>query len=389
MGDVPDVGRRPLPIAAVNGRPGSAPVAVCPGRGLEHEKRALREAPFHGEWGPVLELYECWSTDPAVRRKGSSGGVVTALAAHAVSSGSAVGALQVQARADAPLENETVLNRTYEDIVAAAGSRYSPASPCERLDLVESAEGQSVVVGKPCDVAATVNASRIRPELGEKVGLKIGIFCAGTPSTRGTEEAIRQLSVEPSDVQRLDYRGYGWPGRFRIRTKQGETKSLSYEESWGQTLQKHRQWRCMICPDHTGEFADISVGDPWYRQIRDGEPGRSLVVIRTEAGRAALHSALRDGALEGDTIPLERLPQSQPQLAHTRGAVWARVLTMRLAGLKTPSFVGLPSVRAWLRLSIRAKASSVIGTLKRIRRRRLREPESSRHQEAIARQEVR
>lgn len=380
MADVPEVGRRPLPIVGVTGEVNGAAVRTCPGAGLRHEAHALDDAPFGGEWGPVLEVYECWSTDPAVRHRGSSGGVVSALAAHAVTSGAAAGALQVQARRDEPLLNETVLNTTYDDIVAAAGSRYAPASPCERLDLVEAAEGPCVVVGKPCDIAATVGAARARPELAEKIAFTIGIFCAGTPTTRGTEEVVRRLGVEPDQVERLDYRGEGWPGRFRIHTRDGQHRSFSYEESWGETLQKHRQWRCMICPDHTGEFADLSVGDPWYRKLREGEPGRSLVVIRTETGRAALQAALRDGALAGGPLPLERLPQSQPNLANTRGSVWARVVTMRLAGLPAPAYRGMPALRLWLRLGTRAKVSSVGGTLKRIRIRRLREPESRRHE---------
>ncbi|WP_026874872.1 Coenzyme F420 hydrogenase/dehydrogenase, beta subunit C-terminal domain [Jiangella gansuensis] len=376
MADVADTGRRPLPIASVNGRVAGDALAACPGARLGHEPAALDGAPFGGAWGPVLALYECWATDPEVRHRGSSGGVISALAAHAVTSGSAAGVLQVQAREDAPLENETVLNHSYADIVGAAGSRYSPASPGERLDLVEGGEGRSVVVGKPCDIAATKRATDLRPLLAEKLALTIGIFCAGTPSTRGTEELVRRLGAEPDDVVRLDYRGEGWPGRFRIRTRDGRTPSFSYEESWGETLQKHRQWRCMICPDHTSEFADLAVGDPWYRKVRDGEPGRSLVVVRTEAGRHALEAALRDGAVEGHPIPLDRLPQSQPNLASTRGAVWARVLTMRLAGLAAPDYSGLPSFRLWLRLGWRAKVSSVGGTLRRIKRKRLREPES-------------
>lgn len=377
MVDVPDVGRRPLPIVGVTGGENPDAVAACPGRALGHDPVTLRDAPFGGAWGPVLALYECWSTDADVRYRGSSGGVATALSAHAVTSGAAVGALQVRARADDPLRNETVLNRTYDDIVTAAGSRYAPASPGERLDLVEAADGPCVIVGKPCDIASIRSAAERRPALAAHVGLTIGIFCAGTPSTRATEQVIRQLGVDPDDVAQVDYRGEGWPGRFRIRTTSGDAASMSYAESWGGTLTHQRQWRCMICPDHTGEFADLSVGDPWYRKVGDGEPGRSLVVIRTEAGREALQAALRDGALDGGPLRLERLPESQPSLSNTRGAVWARVWTMRLARLSAPDYRGMPSFRLWLRLGLRAKISSIGGTLRRIKVRRLREPEPS------------
>lgn len=377
MTDVAGVGRRPLPIVRVSGGVRGDAVTACPGRRLEHRPGALDGAPMGGEWGPVLAIFECWATDPVVRHRGSSGGVVSALGAHAVTSGAAVGVLQVQAAADSPLHNETVLNRTYEDIVSAAGSRYSPASPCERLDLVENADGSCVVIGKPCDIAAVRTAGELRPALAERVSLTIGIFCAGTPSTAGTEHVLRGLGADPDQVSRLDYRGEGWPGRFRATTRDGQTVSASYAESWG-ALTKHRQWRCLVCPDHTGEFADLGIGDPWYREPDGTEPGRSLVVVRTERGRAALAAALADGAVEGHELDLYRLPQSQPSLEATRGAVWGRLLTMRLLGLPTPVFRGLPAARLWWRLSARGKLTSTGGTWRRIRSRRLRSPEFDR-----------
>lgn len=378
MTDIPSAGRRPLPVASVNSGAGSPGIAACPGRALTHPHGSLDGAPFGGAWGQVLALYECWATDPNIRHRGSSGGVVTALAAHAVTSGSAVGVLQVQASTHEPLVNETVLNRTYDAIVAAAGSRYSPASPCERLDLVTDADGPCVVVGKPCDIAATKSAATLREDLAKNLALTIGIFCAGTPSTHGTMETLKLLDVAPSDVARLDYRGEGWPGEFRVRTRAGDERSMSYRASWGGPLQKNRQWRCMICPDHTGEFADLSVGDPWYRPVEAGEPGRSLVIVRTIAGHGALLRALADGALEGNLIPLARLRDSQPHLEATRGAVWARIIALRLAAVKVPKYRGFPSVRLWWQLPVRQKVSSFIGTWRRVSVRHLRKPEFSR-----------
>ncbi len=374
MVDVADVGRRPLPIAGITGPTTGAGVAACPGRSLTHPDDLLADAPFRGEWGPVMALWECWSTDDELRHRGSSGGVVSALSAHAVEAGTAVGALQVRASRTDPLRNETVLNRTREDILTAAGSRYAPASPCERLDLVEDAEGPCVVVGKPCDVAATQQAAAMRPALADKVAVTIGIFCAGTPSTEATVGVIRRLGVDPEAVTKVDYRGEGWPGDFRVETADGTRASTSYADSWDQ-LTKQRQWRCLVCPDHTGEFADLSVGDPWYRPVVDGEAGRSLVVVRTERGRALLESALASGALDGTVLPLERLPQSQPSLEATRGAVWGRRLAMSLSGMPAPRFRGMPALRLWWRLPARAKASSTLGTARRIHQRGLRRPE--------------
>lgn len=378
MEEVSGVGRRPLPIVGVTGAPAPEAVAACPGRKLVHPPEALADAPFGGAWGPVLGVYECWASDDELRYRGSSGGVISALAVHALESGSAVGTLGVRARRDAPLLNETVLNRSRDDVLSSAGSRYAPASPCQRLDLVENAEGPCVVIGKPCDIAATRSAAALRPALGDKVALTIGIFCAGTPSTWATEQVIASLGLDPASTARVDYRGEGWPGSFRVETNDGRRGETTYAEAWGGTLAKHRQWRCQICPDHTGEFADLSVGDPWYREIAEDEPGRSLVVVRTPRGQEALDRALRDGALQGGPIDKRYLPEAQPHLQMARGAVWARVLTMRLAGLRTPLYENLPSARLWWSLSFERKRSSVLGTLRRIVSRGLRRPEPGR-----------
>jgi coenzyme F420 hydrogenase subunit beta len=382
MADVLDHGRRPLPLTPVGRRPGAAAaLACCPGAGLRHDTH--RPAPgeiaeLRAAWGPVRAIWEGYAADPAVRYAGSSGGVTTALAGYCLTEAGMAGVLHVGARADVPYLNETRLSRTPAELLAAAGSRYAPASPCDRLDLVENAEGPCVFVGKPCDVAAVRMARRLRPELDARLGLTIAIFCAGTPSTRGTLEMLARLGIDdPATVESVRYRGNGWPGPAQAR-RRGDPpqrrRELSYAESWGDILQKHRQWRCYLCPDHTGEFADVAVGDPWYRPTGD-DPGRSLVLARTERGVRMVEAAVAAGVLVLTPVAPEVLPASQPNLLGARGAVWGRVATLRAAGLPAPRFRHLPMAGIWWRhLSLAEKLRSTVGTVRRIRRKRLREP---------------
>ena len=127
-------------------------------------------------------------------------------------------------------------------------------------------------------------------------------------------------------------------------------------------------WRCRICPDHTGEFADISVGDPWYHdEIPVGEPGRSLVIVRTERGRRFLADALAAGALTLERRAPSALPRSQPNLLRVRGAVFGRVLVSRLLGAAAPRYRGFGLFQVWLRdLTLKERAQSLYGTVKRV-----------------------
>ncbi|MBE1484718.1 Coenzyme F420 hydrogenase/dehydrogenase, beta subunit C-terminal domain [Plantactinospora soyae] len=393
MVDVLDHGRRPLPITplraatragdsgAAAGGGAAAALACCPGARLAHESARPEPgeiAELRGAWGPVRAIWEGYAADPEIRYAGSSGGVATALAGYCLTGGGMAGVLHIGARADVPYLNETRLSRTPAELLANAGSRYAPASPCDRLDLIETAGAPCVFVGKPCDVAAVRMARQVRPELDRRLGLTIAIFCAGTPTTRGTLEMLTRLGVpDPARLESVHYRGAGWPGQARARLTDdppGRQRELSYAESWGDILQKHRQWRCYLCADHTGEFADVAVGDPWYRPTGD-DPGQSLVLARTERGVRLVEAAIAAGVLVLTPVAAGILPASQPNLLRARGAVWGRLTTLRLAGLMAPRLRHLPMAGIWWRhLSIGEKLRSTIGTLRRIGRKRLREP---------------
>lgn len=375
MVDTLEQGRRPLVLTEINGRPADTQsgLQACPGARVH--QRAIAPAEHLSElgdiWGPVIEIWEGWATDPEIRFNGSSGGVATALALHCVENRGMHGVLHTVPRTDVPFLNQTVLSTSRIGLMAGAGSRYAPASPCERLDLLEQAETECVFVGKPCDVTGAVEAARQRPQLADRLGLTIAMFCAGTPTTAGTLATIRAAGMDPNDVTEVRYRGRGWPGQFTVTNRSGVTRELTYEQSWGAVLQKHRQWRCMICPDHTGEFADVSVGDPWYHDIEPGEAGRSLVLARTERGRAAVRSAIAAGDLKLTSVAAEVLPLSQPNLVRTRGAVWGRVTAMAALGLPTPAFRGVPTFPTWRKLPPGERARSVLGTVRRIFSRKL------------------
>ena len=322
-------------------------------------------------WGPVREVWEGYASDPAIRFAGSSGGAATALSLYCIEKGGMHGVLHITARDDVPYLNRTTLSTGREELLAATGSRYAPASPFDWLHLVERAPQPCVFIGKPCDVAGVEKARSLREELDEKVGLTIALFCAGSPSTKGTLEMLQAMGVDdPSSVISLRYRGNGWPGKAAVEFRDGgtiRTRELTYEESWGEILEKHRPWRCRLCADHTGEFADVAVGDPWYRDISAGESGRSLILARSERGCRAVQQAMEAGYLTLERAEASVLPASQPGLQSGRGAVWGRLTTLAVLGMPRPRYNGMPMFRFWWRdLGIMEKLRSTLGTARRV-----------------------
>ncbi len=376
MIDTLEYGRRPR---LRNGKPqnNSCPEAlqVCPG--IELTRNCDPNTPglikeLLPAWGPVLGVWEGYAADPQIRFEGSSGGLATALAAYAIEKAGMYGALHITARQDVPYLNHTVLSRDRQGLLAGAGSRYAPASPCDGLPKIEEAAGPCVFIGKPCDVAAVRKAAVLRPSLGEKIGLTIAFFCAGTPSTNGTLTMLKQMGVNnPSCVRSLRYRGRGWPGlatvEYQDETGKIQQRQLTYEQSWGDILQKYRQWRCYICPDHIGEFADIAVADAWHRPVGEHQPGRSVLIARTERGKNFIQKAMHDDYVKIKAVGSDILPACRPGQAAAQGNLWARIKTLKVLRIPTPDYNGFDLLKLYKsQLSTRQKIQSVISTIKRI-----------------------
>lgn len=378
MADTLEMGRRPFLVSESQGSESEA-LQICPGIHLSHaqelsSKQLLPE--LTDGWGPVLAVWEGYAADQDIRFAGSSGGAATALSLFCLEKSGMKGVLHTAARQDIPYLNEAVISTSREELLSRTGSRYSSASPVEALDKVEQTEAACVFIGKPCDVAAVQHARKLRPQLKNKIGLTIAFFCAGVPSTKGVLALLEKEGiVDPASLMDLRFRGNGWPGLWTagFKDKQGnrDVRQLTYAESWG-FLQKYRQWRCYICPDHTGEFADISVGDPWYREVMPGEQGKSLIVARTQRGLDVIKEAVAQGYLVLEKEDSNLLPMSQPNLLGARGALWGRLFALRLFGVTVPKYHGFSTFRFWCtELSVKQKISSVVGTIRRIRQKQL------------------
>ena len=368
MVDDPVNGRRPVVAATPTGRAAAEQAAaLCAGTGAD-----FRALPPHDGFGPVLAAWEGHAADPEIRHRGSSGGAVTALALLALQSGLAGGVAHIAARRDDPRLNQAVISHDSAGLLRGAGSRYAQASPAEALGAIAAGAVPVAFIGKPCDVASVAKA-KADPALAAKLPLTIAIFCAGAPNLVATDRLLNRLGV-PKDATLTDlrYRGMGWPGLMQARFRDAsgaerETDGIPYATGWGQILQAERRWRCRICTDHTGAFADISVGDPWHNPPKGhSDAGRSLIIARTPAGLRLVQAALAAGVLVATPQPRDVIAKAQPNLVAAQGAVWGRRLAMRALGLAVPADRGLPLLRAWMDLPLRAKVSSVAGTLRRI-----------------------
>jgi len=346
-------------------------LAACPGTVIEGPRDVRRNDPI---WGPVDKVWRAQASDDELRHCGSSGGVLSALALDLLETGVIDAVLHVGPDPDRPMRSRARISTDRAGLLAGIGARYNPAAPLTEIHRLSRAGTRFVLIGKPCDVAAANRLARQDPVVACQMVAAFAFFCAGVPSHTISQSVIGKYGLAEDDVTLLRYRGNGCPGPTRIEAG-ARAFEQSYDETWSDELSQEIQFRCKICPDATGETADIAGCDAWI--TADGlahgtYENWNAVLPRTGRGNDIFRSAMARGVLRGDEIDIGDLARMQPHQVERKTVVAARRLGAQLAGIPTPRMQALGIWRAALRAPC-AFLSSAIGTFRRVRRGRNRE----------------
>jgi coenzyme F420 hydrogenase subunit beta len=297
-----------LPVAAEACTSCGLCLEGCPGASVDFaplEKALFGDAAPNRLLGVVRSAYLAHASDAAVRRKGSSGGVVTAMLLDLVARGESKGAILFAPHRKEPWRGWGRVASSPEEIGAAAQSRYHLSPLNTALREMHDAKRYYAYVGLPCQIHGL---RKLQAAGWRRAGLGlspiIGIYCGNNLYYEATRVMLRKLGVKrPEDVAALSYREGAWPGSFAARTADGAERSIS-KLDFNQVIPFYINRRCLFCVDLTNELSDISVGDGWAKEGSGGE-GWSVALLRTEAGERLFDSAVRSGVIEAEPITLE------------------------------------------------------------------------------------
>ena len=265
--------------------------AFCPRTFLplaEIEWRLFGEARAAGEEGDVLGVYRrgysARATKEDIRMRGQDGGVVTSLLAYALDEG--IIDCSVLTTSDDQWRPMTKLARTYEDLKASAGTKYTlhPGVTGVR-DAIEAGCEKIGFVGLPCQMQGLrkVQTAEQPYDVGvDKVKLSIGLFCMEN-FTEALLDFVEQKCASGS------LKGVS---KFNIK---GKELLITEEVTFGiplDDIQSYIGEGCLVCMDYTAELADISVGSV------GSEEGWSTVFVRTAQGEALVKAAAEKGYIE-------------------------------------------------------------------------------------------
>jgi coenzyme F420 hydrogenase subunit beta len=230
-------------------------------------------------------VYLVRAADPAVLAAGQDGGLVSALLVWGLETGRIEGALTSRRSATRLWDCEPFLATTRDEVLEAAGSRYSyAANPLAMKEAERRGLKRLALVGMSCQASinGTLTARRVN-KYARRIELTIGLLC----SKSFAYEGMRRVLAEEHGIPLEDVAKVNIKGRFQVwRRSTGELVEIPLKQ-----LQAVTREGCKLCPDFAAEHADISTGGLGQRD------GWTLTVVRTGRGEAWLREAQAAGVV--------------------------------------------------------------------------------------------
>jgi coenzyme F420 hydrogenase subunit beta len=227
------------------------------------------------------------ATNPEVHQKGQDGGLVSAILLWAIEHGYIDAALVSYLEGDGSSWKAIPgVARTREEILAAAGSRYTySANTMAYGEAVAKGYEKLALVGMSCQSSVPpVMSVRKAGKPARRFALNIGLLCSKTFDDAIFEELFEaKYGLKKQDMVKMNIKGV-----FQIWMKNGDYHEVPLKECHAWTREG-----CKMCPDFAAEHADISTGG--IGAFNDW----TLTIVRTDIGREIIIKMLEDGSIEG------------------------------------------------------------------------------------------
>ncbi len=243
--------------------------------------------PLDKPFGEYVSIYLARALDDEIRvRRIGSGGAVTGLLLYMLEN-NIVDAV-VTARKKEGLRGEIIVARSRSELLQAAGNKWSVLP--FTLKLKETLSDESIrdvaMVGLPCQ-AQFLWQMKLFPVLetdfSQKIKFIISLFCIGTFATEAFLDSIKRIyGIDPEKVISINIVGDSVVIRY-----DGEKKEILLAEAV-----PYMQLGCLVCPDYTGVFSDVSAG------ISEQAPGYTILIARNEKADQIIRGAMEKKYLE-------------------------------------------------------------------------------------------
>ncbi len=331
-------------------------VKVCPGDEFNiidaYKKQFGTEADLTSTHGNFSEAFLSYSTDPDIRERSTSGGLVTALLLNMMKRGEIDGAVVITSDPEQLWKGKAIIARSRDEVLGAMKSKYAICPTNSVFSEIRNTPGRYALVGLPCQIHGYVKAAELDQRLRERIVLTIGLFCHAAVEHDALKIIWGSLGDKTKNAQRYISRVGKHPGTPHLEMKDGSLypvyfgKKKGYRPSSMEIInivyRLYTPSRCLTCFDALAEFADVAVGDPWMAPPHKGVDfykGWSFGLARTARGQAAVRNISQDGDAVVDPVTeREALACNRMMATEKRWRAFRVTETLRRQGKPVPAY---------------------------------------------------
>jgi coenzyme F420 hydrogenase subunit beta len=331
-------------------------VRVCPGDEFDlrdaYRKNFNEDADPASTHGHFDDSFISYATDPDIRERSTSGGLVTGILLTLMRRGEIDGAVVIVSDEQELWKGKPIVARSEEEILAAMKSKYAICPTNSVFGEIRNTPGRYALVGLPCQIHGYVKAAELDQRLKERIVLTIGLFCHAAVEHDALKIIWNSLGAKTKDATKYISRVGKHPGTPHLQMKDNSLYPVYFGEKRGYrpssmeviniVYRLYTPARCLTCFDASAEFADIAVGDPWMAPPHDGVDfykGWSFGLVRTPRGQAAVAHAVEDGAIVNEPVTRrEALACNRMMATEKRWRAFRVIETLRRQGRPVPAY---------------------------------------------------
>ncbi|MFW5895200.1 MAG: Coenzyme F420 hydrogenase/dehydrogenase, beta subunit C-terminal domain, partial [archaeon] len=232
--------------------------------------------------GEYIEVYDAYVPHEKLRKRSTSGGVISRLLTALIQDNKVDGAFVLNFDPSINKPARLAFVKDKESVYEASSSKYIPGSVFNILGKIEE-EGTYAIVGTPCQFYTIKNY--IEEKCLESNILYLGLFCDRTMNFNFIKYMEDKFGKNRENLINIDYRNKekrGWPGDIKLYFDSGREVIVDRKKRT-EVKDYFMLERCLYCTDKLNRHADISFGDCY---IHGKEyPERTSVIVRTPKGK--------------------------------------------------------------------------------------------------------
>ncbi len=232
----------------------------------------------------VGDMLVGYATDEDVRKRGASGGLVTAVLAAALEKGLVENVVVMKHINE--FEAVPIITNDVDEVLASTGSLHSVP-----VNLAKYAVRRKVAMpAKPCDTQAVIEQAK-RDMIDLDNTYIVGLNCGGSMHPVTTKKMLVEMyDIDPDDVVGEEIE----KGKLIFKTKNGEEKAIPIDEL--EEAGFGRRESCRFCTLKIPVNADLACGN--WGVIGDMAGSATFCQVMNDKGVKLLENAIEAGRIE-------------------------------------------------------------------------------------------